>query len=47
MKSAYNPIIGYLKALGILLMVFGHSESGIPHTCVIVSYNLIKWKFLS
>lgn len=31
MKSTYNPIIGYLKALGILLMVFGHSESGIPH----------------
>lgn len=32
MKSSYNPIIGYLKAFGILLMVFGHSESGIPHT---------------
>ena len=25
MKSAYNPTIAYLKALGIILMVFGHS----------------------
>lgn len=27
----YNPIIGYLKALGIMLMVLCHSETGIPH----------------
>lgn len=30
-KKTYNPIINYLKALGIILMVFGHSESAIPH----------------
>lgn len=30
-SSRYNPTIGYLKALGIMLMVLGHSETGVPH----------------
>lgn len=29
-QSKYNPTIGYLKALGIMLMVLGHSGCSIP-----------------
>ena len=43
----YNPTISYLKALGIILMVSGHSETGIPHLLTYIGMFHIPLFFIA